>query len=79
MVPSVADRGGGAVEAGVGGLVEEEGGDVGAGDAGADLVAAEEAGRTVSVRAPSVGRVKRAIVQLSGLSITSCDISSSSR
>jgi hypothetical protein len=33
----------------------------------------------VRVRALSVGRVKRAITQSSPLSVTSCDISSSSR
>src|SRR5215212_1727896 len=41
---SVADGGRGAVEARVGGLVEQEGCDVGAGDAGAGAVAAEVAG-----------------------------------
>src|SRR4051794_54136 len=43
-VPSVADRGRGALEAAVGSLVEQEGGDVGAGDTGADSVAGEVAG-----------------------------------
>src|SRR4051794_23358947 len=42
--PSVADGGCGAPEAGVGGVCEQEAGDVGAGDAGSDLVAAEVAG-----------------------------------
>src|SRR4051812_16472715 len=54
MVASVADRGGGLVEAAVGGLVEQEGGDVGGGDAGADLVAAEVAGAD-GAGAPGVG------------------------
>jgi hypothetical protein len=44
QLPSVADGGRGALKAGVRGLVEEEAGDVGAGDAGADAVAAEVAG-----------------------------------
>jgi hypothetical protein len=67
------------VKAGVGGLVEQEGGDVGAGNAGADVVAAEIAGPDGAGAGAVGGRVKRAIVQSRGLSVTRRDMASSSR
>src|SRR4051794_24407850 len=67
---SVADRGRGALEAAVGGLVEQEGGDVGAGDAEADLVAPEIAGADAAGALAVGGRMKRAIVQSGPLSMT---------
>jgi hypothetical protein len=64
------------VNAGVGGLVEQEVGDVSAADAGADAVAAEVAGADGAGRG-TVGRAgERA---MSGLSVTRCDMSSNSR
>ena len=78
-VPSVADCGRGTVKARVVRLGEEEARDVGAGDARADAVAPRYPARTEPMAAPSVGRVKRAIVQSRGLSVISCDMASSSR
>src|SRR5215212_8261705 len=76
---SVADGGRGAVEARVGGLVEQEAGDVGAGEAAPILSWPRKPARTLPVRSPSLGWVKRAIVQSRELPLTSSDISSSSR
>jgi hypothetical protein len=67
------------VEAGVGGLVEEQLGVSGRVTLVPMWSLARWPARAVGGRAPSVGRVRRAIVQLSGLSVFSRDIARSSR
>src|SRR4051794_4403130 len=76
---SVADRGRGPDEAGVVELVEQEAGDVGARDRGAELVAAEKPAPPLPFAGPPVGWVKRASVHSRPPSVTICDIAGSSR